>query len=1015
MKRVFVILLAVSLSVPMTAFAQRRKKAAMKSESAPAENDVLPPIKFTQFTLPNGLRVILHEDHSTPIVAVNVWYHVGSKNEVPGRTGFAHLFEHMMFQGSLHHDNDYFPPLQEAGGTLNGSTNSDRTNYWEVVPSNFLELAIWLESDRMGYLLDALTEGKLANQRDVVKNEKRQNYDNRPYGLVGAKIAETMYPKNHPYHWLTIGSLDDLTAASREDVSDFFRRFYTPNNASLSIAGDFNPAEVRALVERYFGPLKRGPEVQKVTPARPALEKEQRMTMEDRVSLPRLYLTWHTEPQFTSNDAPLDQLAFVLAGGKGSRLYRSLVYDKQIAQDVAAFNNSRELAGQFQITATAKPGVKLEDLEAAIDAEIAKLKTEPPTQEELERAYNARESSFVYGLQTVGGFGGKSDQLNQYAVFLNQPGYFQTDLLRYRSVTPADVMTVANGYLTDKRLVLTVMPKQRGKTTGDPAPASPTGAIATPSQQTGTQAATTTPATRTGGTTPAGVQPQTRSESAATTPAGATPPTTAAKRSADKGQDKSQLGGLYVKPQPKPEPSFKLPQIQRRKLSNGLEVLIVEQHEVPVVNMNLVLRTGGAADPQDRAGLASLTAALIDEGTKTRSSMDISNQLAAIGARLGTGSDFDNSAMNLLTLSKHLDRALEIYSDVVTNPSFPENELELQRKSRLATLMQRKDDANAIAGIVYSSLLYGRNHPYGHPSMGDEQSVRAATNEDVRRFYETYYRPNNAALIVAGDVKPATLMPKLERAFANWKRGEIPAVNIGMPPAREKATVYIVDKPGAAQSVLMIGQVGLPRSTPDYFPLVVMNTMLGGQFTSRVNMNLREDKGYTYGARTAFDYRRSAGPFMATAGVQTAVTKESVYEFLKELRGIRGERPVTPEELDFSKQAITRGFPRTFETPEQIANRLTDVVVYNLPDDYFNNYLARVRAVTVDDINRVANRYLDPSRMAILVVGDRKLIEPGLRSLTDVGTTITFVDPEGRPSTDGSSGGGSVEGGGTRR
>jgi zinc protease len=458
-----------------------------------------------------------------------------------------------------------------------------------------------------------------------------------------------------------------------------------------------------------------------------------------------------------------------------------------------------------------------------------------------------------------------------------------------------------------------------------------------------------------------------------------------------------------------------LPQIQRRKLSNGLEVLIVEQHEVPVVNMNLVLRTGGAADPQDRPGLASLTAALIDEGTKTRSSMDISNQLAAIGARLGTGSDFDNSAMNLLTLSKHLDRALEIYSDVVTNPSFPENELELQRKSRLATLMQRKDDANAIAGIVYSSLLYGRNHPYGHPAMGDEQSVRATTNEDVRRFYETYYRPNNAALIVAGDVKPATLMPKLERAFANWKRGEIPAVNIGLPPAREKATVYIVDKPGAAQSVLMIGQVGQPRSTPDYFPLIVMNTMLGGQFTSRVNMNLREDKGYTYGARTAFDYRRGAGPFMATAGVQTAVTKESVYEFLKELRGIRGERPVTPEELDFSKQAITRGFPRTFETPEQIANRLTDVVVYNLPDDYFNNYIARVRAVTVDDINRVANRYLDPSRMAILVVGDRKVIEPGLRSLTDVGTTITFVDPEGRPSTDGSSGGGSVEGGGTRR
>nr|MBA2734831.1 insulinase family protein [Acidobacteriota bacterium] len=685
---------------------------------------------------------------------------------------------------------------------------------------------------------------------------------------------------------------------------------------------------------------------------------------------------------------------------------------------VSAFHNSRELGGQFQIVATAKPGVKLEDLEKAIDEEIAKLKTESPTGEEMERAYNARESAFVYGLQTVGGFGGKSDQLNAYAVFLNQPDYFQTDLLRYRSVKPADVMSVAGGYLTDKRLVLTVTPRQKGKTTGDPAPTSPTAAIATPSQQTGAPAGTattTTPAARTGGTTPAGVQPQTKTEAGATTPAGAAPPATTAKRSADKTQDKSQLGGLYAQPKPKPDPSFKLPQVQRHKLSNGLEVLIVEQHELPVVNMNLVVRTGGAADPQNRAGLASLTAALIDEGTKSRSALDISNQLATIGARLGTGSDFDSGGLNLLTLSKHMDRALEIYADVVTNPSFPESELDLQRKSRLASLMQRRDDANAIAGVVYSSLLYGRNHPYGHPAIGDEQSVGAITNDDVMGFYQTYYRPNNAALIVTGDVTPATLMPKLERAFANWKRGEVPAVNIEMPPMRDKATLYIVDKPGAAQSVITIGQVGQARSTPDYFPLIVMNTMLGGQFTSRVNMNLREEKGYTYGARTSFDYRRSAGPFAATAGVQTSVTKESVFEFLKELRGIRGERPVTPTELEFSKQAIIRGFPRTFETPEQMANRLTDIVVYNLPDDYFNNYIARVRAVSVADINRVANRYLDPSKMAILVVGDRKVIEPGLRSLTDVGTTVTFVDPEGRPATDGSSGGGSVEGGGTRR
>jgi zinc protease len=1025
-------MLVISLFSSAPALAQKGE-ARTGTVGALDETTVLPPINYTEFRLANGLRVILHEDHTTPIVAVNIWYHVGSKNEVPGRTGFAHLFEHMMFQGSKHYDKDYFVPLQEAGGNLNGSTNADRTNYWEVVPSNFLELALWLESDRMGYLLDALTEEKLTNQRDVVKNEKRQNYDNRPYGLVGARISETMYPKDHPYHWLTIGELEDITAATREDVSDFFRRFYTPNNASLVIAGDFDPQGARRLVEKYFGPLKRGPEVKPVKPAQPRLDKEVRLSVEDRVSLPRLYMVWHTTPQWTKGDAELDTLATVLAGSKGSRLYKSLVYEKQIAQDVSAFQNSREIAGQFQIVATAKPGKTLKELEQAIVEEISKIKSTPPDTEEMERAYNAREAAFVYSLQTVGGFGGKSDQLNQYAVYLNNPGAFQEDLARYRRVTAEDVRRAAAEYLTDKRLVLTVTPRAVGKTTGDPVPEGPKEAIASPSKQTaGMQTggsapnATQTPAPAAGGPSqpptaepkstdkPSGAQPQTKAEADATRPAGAAPPaTTVPSAGQEETKDTSKLGGLYVQPKPLPDPKFTLPRIERRKLSNGLEVLIVSHKELPVVSMNLVLRTGAAADPQDRAGLASLTAALIDEGTRTRTALEISNQLAAIGARLGTGTDWDLTGVSLLTLTRHLDRALEIYADVVTNPSFPENELKLQRDTRLAALMQRRDDASSIASLVYASLLYGRNHPYGHSLVGDEPSVRAITNEEVKRFYETYYRPNNAALIVVGDAQAETLVPKLERAFANWKGADVPAVNIPAPPVREKATLYLVDKPGAAQSVLAIGQVGLPRSTPDYFPLLVMNTLLGGQFTSRVNMNLREDKGYTYGARTSFDYRRAPGPFAASAGVQTAVTKEAVVEFLKELHGIRGTRPVTAAELEFAKQAIIRGFPRGFETPEQISSRLIDIVLYNLPDNYFDNYIANIRAVTLADVVRVANRYLDPSRMAILVVGDRKVIEPNLRSLDSVGSTLTLVDAEGRLIT-GDKGTGNGGGGSTR-
>ncbi|HYY41839.1 MAG TPA: insulinase family protein, partial [Pyrinomonadaceae bacterium] len=532
----------------------------------------LPPIKYTEYRLKNGLRVILHEDHSTPIVGVNLWYHVGSKNEVPGRTGFAHLFEHMMFQGSKNYDDDYFKPVQEAGGTLNGSTNPDRTNYWELVPSNFLELALFMEADRMGGLLDVLNEAKLANQRDVVKNEKRQNYDNRPYGMVGAKINETLYPKDHPYHWLTIGSLDDLTKASREDISAFFRRYYTPNNASLCIAGDFNPQQARAWVEKYFGPIPRGPEVAALNPPQPVIQEMKRVELEDRVALPRIYLVWPSQPQYSGDEAATDTLSTILGGGKSSRLYKTLVYERQIAQDVFAFNNTGELAGQFQIVATAKPGKTLAELEGAINEEVERIKQTPPTPEEVERAYNARESGFIYSLQTVGGFGGKNDQLNQYATFLGRPDYFQPDLARYRSVAAKDVQRIAQQYLTDKRLVFTVMPRTKGKTAGnEPAPEAPAKAATAPSQQTGTAQPAAQPAS---GDKPAGTQTVSKTEARATTPAGSAPPQTAAPGGGEKKRNSAaQEASQANLPKPQADPTLRLPTLQRRKLSNGLEVL----------------------------------------------------------------------------------------------------------------------------------------------------------------------------------------------------------------------------------------------------------------------------------------------------------------------------------------------------------------------------------------------------------------------------------------------------------
>jgi predicted Zn-dependent peptidase len=474
---------------------------------------------------------------------------------------------------------------------------------------------------------------------------------------------------------------------------------------------------------------------------------------------------------------------------------------------------------------------------------------------------------------------------------------------------------------------------------------------------------------------------------------------------------KQEVAVDYSKlPKPGPDPKFSLPPVERRTLSNGLQLIVVEHHELPIVNMNLVMKMGAAGDPAGQAGLASLTADMMDEGTATRSSLDISDQLSSIGAFLGLNAGWDSSTANLTTLKRHLDQALAIYADVITNPSFPDKEFTRLVTTRMGSFRQRRDNPEQIANVVYTSLVYGPNHPYGHPLTGNEDSLRAITNADVRKFYETYFRPNNSALVVVGDTTLAEIAPKIEAAFANWKQAHVPAVDVSAAPVqRERTQIYLVDRPGSAQSVIQVGQVGVPRSSLDYFPLLVMNTMLGGQFTSRINLNLREDKGYTYGARSSFEFRRGAGPFVANAPVFTDVTKQSVYELMKELRGIRGEIPVTPAELEYAKQALIRGFPRTFETPAQIADRLETLVTYDLPDTYFNSYIERVKAVTVDDVNRVARQYLNPDRMAIVIVGDRQRIEPGLRSLEDLGGHISYVDTEGKPAERGGSSGGGGE------
>lgn len=919
----------LGLALPLAAGAQEAPRAPQ-----------VPDLKVEKYTLPNGLEVILHEDHTIPTVAVNLWYKVGSKDEKVGRTGFAHLFEHLMFQGSQHHDSEYFGPLEKVGADLNGSTNEDRTNYYESLPANGLERALWLEADRMGFLLPALTQEKLDNQREVVKNERRQRVDNQPYGMAMEALLEALYPEDHPYHHSVIGSMADLSAASLGDVQNFFRTYYVPNNASLVIAGDFDPAEAKKLVAKYFGSIPKGPEVPRVAPAPPVLEAAKHITMTDRVAQPRIELVWHTVPAGNPDEPALDILAEVLGGlDKENRLYRALQYDKPLATNVSAGHPTHRLAGTFEVTLSARPGQDLDELVALADKEIKRLQDEGPTPAEVAKAQNARESSLVFRLQSASA---KADFLNSSNVLYGDPLGYKDEIRRVFAVTPADVQRVAKQYLSGKRVRLDVTP-------GAQAQRPPEAEVDRKAQ--------------------VAIAPE--------------PPPV------KDDFDRTKMPELAATPE------FTPPAPTRRKLSNGLDVLIAERHDLPIVTLNLLVRGGQLLEPAGKEGVADLTAQLLSEGTKELDTFELAGALAEIGASLNAGFSRESGDLSLTTLTKHTDRALALFADVLLNPAFPPEALERLRKEKLVALQRRQDNPQAVAGVVFPKTLYGATHPYGR--IDSPASVAAITRDDVLSFFGGQFVPANATLIVVGDVKPDEIVARLEKALAGWKGGPAPKrPELAAVPARP-VQVYLVDKPGSAQSILYAGQIGVPRSTPDYFPIEVMNAILGGQFSSRINLNLREEKGYTYGARSSFVFRQGPGPFVAATSVQTAVTKEALAELIKELRDITGPRPVTATELEFARENLVRGFPSQFGTTFGLAGQLEEIALYDLPADYFTSYQAKLNAVTVEEVNRVAKKYLDPDHLTIVVVGDRAKIEPGLKTLPFAGT-IQYLDAEGNPA-----------------
>ncbi|HKO96503.1 MAG TPA: pitrilysin family protein [Pyrinomonadaceae bacterium] len=881
-------------------------------------------IPFEKFVLPNGLTVIVHEDHKAPIVAVNVWYHVGSKNEKPGKTGFAHLFEHLMFNGSEHFNDDYFQALERIGATdLNGTTNQDRTNYFQNVPVSALDTVLWLESDRMGHLLGSINKEKLDEQRGVVQNEKRQG-DNEPYSISEELITKAVFPASHPYSHTVIGSLEDLGAASLDDVKEWFKSSYGPGNAVVVIAGDIDVKTARAKVEKYFGEIPPGPPVAHFEKWVAQRTGEQRQIAQDRVPQARLYKVWNVPGYGVADNDYLTLLSDVLVSDKASRLYKRLVYDEQIATDVGAYLDQREIASLFMIQVNAKPGADMARIEKAVNEEVQKVLASPPAQDELERVRTRIFANFVRGAERIGGFGGKSDILARSQVFGGSPDSYRDSLKRMASATTGDLQSAGKRWLSDGVYTLQIVPYPNAE---------------------------------------------------------------ASKTAVDRSQ--------MPKPGEGPEPKF--PQFQRAKLSNGLEVIVAERHGVPVINLDLLVDAGFAADQFARPGTAALAMNMLDEGTKTKNSIEISKELASVGATLGAASNLDTSTIALSTLKSTLDKSLALFSDVILNPAFPQSDFERLQKLQIAGIQREKVQPIQMGLRVFPKLLYGADHAYGNPysGSGTEESVAKLTRADLLKFHETWFKPNNATLVVVGDTTLQEIQPKLEALFAGWKSGQVPAKNISTIPAKPKPVVYLVDKPGAIQSVILAGVLAPPKSNPDELAIQSMNTVLGGAFISRLNMNLRENKHWSYGAGSFIPAARGQRIYLIYAPVQTDKTKESVSEIVSELRGILKDKLITADELTMAKSNLTQTLPGLWETNSSVADSIGEIVQFRLNPDYYSTYAGKVKALSVANLNSAAASVVKPDSLVWVVVGDREKIEKGIREL-NLGD-VQVIDADGNP------------------
>ena len=920
-------------------------------------------IPYEKYVLPNGLTVVVHEDHSDPVVHVDVTYHVGSAREDIGKSGFAHFFEHMMFQGSDNvGDDQHFKIVSEAGGTLNGSTNLDRTNYYETVPSNQVEKMLWLEADRMGFLLDAVTQQKFEIQRSTVKNERGQNYDNVPYGMMREVTAKNLYPYGHPYSWLTIGYIEDLNRSDVNDLKHFFLRWYGPNNATLTVGGDVKTADIVRMAEKYFGSIPRGPEVKNAVVAPVVLDKTRYVSYTDNYARsPRLSIVYPTVPQYHPDQPALAALAQILGqggGGRGGRgggagasnavLYQTLV-KTQKAQSASASSNLNELAGEFSFTVSPYAGSNLADMEHGVEDALKVFEKRGVTDEDLEKFKSQYEARTINGLASVQG---KVSQLAAFQTFTGNPNQIGQQLEAYRKLTKEDVMRVYKQYIQNKpHVVLSVV------TTNDET----------------VKAAEDNYTVNTAGYT-----------------------------AVDQGYDKL----VYTKAKDKfnrkqmpasgPNPVVKVPAYWTKSLANGMQVAGAENTELPVVSLSIYLKGGRMTEANDlnKAGLSNLFATMMSYDTKQHTAEQLSEELDRMGSSISINAADDALIFSIQSLAKNLDRTLALLEERMLMPSFTAETFNRVKRQLSENLSNSRTQASLVASQVYAQLNYGDRNIYGVPSNGTVETIKNITLEDIQQYYTKYMSTDEGRVVVVGDVKQSSILPKL--AFLD----KLPKTKISLPavPAYlpvEKTKIYLVNIPKAAQTEIRIGMPNNLRydATGEYYRAGLVNYNLGAAFSSRLNLNLREDKGWTYGARSGFAADKQTGAFTFSSGIRADATDSAVYEVIKEIRNYAASG-ITPQELAFMRKSVGQADARNYETAAQKAAFISRIQQYNLSPDYVAKQTQILNTISKKDIDAIAKKYLDVSKMNIVLVGDKKKILPGLQRL---GYEIVELDADGKP------------------